>query len=181
MATLFPTSPTAGQLYPLNGVLYTYDSAKGWLKTSNTLDSILIKNTADPSKSAKLDCSSITAGTTRTITIPNKTGTMALEIEPITISTAGNQTLELNKQYLIASTTTAGSVLTLPSGTSNKDSIKFKTTVSGFNDTTNVLIKGTINGTANETYVLNKSFKITVFEWCVESGTWILGGFDSGY
>jgi VCBS repeat-containing protein len=181
MATLFPTSPTAGQLYPLNGILYTYDSAKGWLKTSNTLDTTLIKNLADPTKSVKLDCSNVTTGTTRTITMPNKNGTMALDIEPVTIATSGNLTLDLNKQYLITSTATATSVLTLPAGTSNKDIIKFKTTVTGFNDTTNVLIKGTINGTANETYVLNKSFKITVFEWCVESGTWILGGFDSGY
>ena len=35
MASLFPSTPTSGDIVEVNGYTYVYDSTKGWIKTSN--------------------------------------------------------------------------------------------------------------------------------------------------
>lgn len=183
MASLFPTSPVNGQIAIVNNITYSYDSTKGWLKSSKILDSTPIINITDNTKIVKVDVSGNTTGisgtlktnftTAKTLNLPDKNGELAVAPSIVTLNTSSNITLGCNVIYEVITPTVANSLLTLPSGTKTGDTIQILIACTGFNSATTFVIGGNINGNATETVINDKSFVEYKFVWSQTLATWI--------
>lgn len=191
MASLFPSPATTGQTTKINGVTYTYDSTKGWLKTGNISDNTIINNTVDITKQLGLDISGNTTGikgtlktnftTAKTLNFPDKAGTLAISPNVVVLSVNGNQTLVENTIYEVTNLAVVGSVLTLPTTASVTGvCIQILVAVTGFDDSHTFLISGTINGGTN-TIINNRSFVEYKFYYSASTSNWILASTNSGY
>jgi hypothetical protein len=99
-----------------------------------------IINDADVSKELAFDVSGVTTGTTRTLTVPDKSGTIAttsdLPDDYTVVTTAGNLA---NGDRAAADTTSAAFTLTLPASPANGDTI-YVLDYAGTFDTNNLTI-----------------------------------------
>lgn len=167
------------KLLPTGDILGTTDTQN--ISNKTMLDgTTYIANTTDTTKKVKFDTSGITTATTRTLTIPDRTGTIAISPSVATISTAGNITLQSNTLYEINNLAVKDSVLTLPSGTKTGDCIEFIVSCSGFSDSVTCIIAGVISNASNNV-IVNRSYANFKFIWSASMSSWFLNTGGIGY
>lgn len=169
----------SGKTLPNGTIVGTSDTQSLTNKTlSDTTTTIM--NATDNTKLVKFDVSGVSTSATRTLAVQDKSGTIALSPTVSAITANGNITLNTNYFYDVSSTTPAGSVLTLPSGAKTGDTIEFIVSCNDYNDSTNLIISGTINGASN-TVIVNRSYIYFKFIWSVNNSTWILSIGQQGF
>jgi hypothetical protein len=101
-----------------NGIMLTWNGT-AWVSASEVSDTaFVLKDNADPTKKAVFDLSSLTTGTTRTYTLPNVTGTVALLSGTQTFSgtTTFSDTFSLSGATVNLGTATAASTVNVGTG-----------------------------------------------------------------
>ena len=101
----------------------TWDKTKAILKVGNSDGKVTIADQASPTKKFNFDASGVTAGQTRSLSVPDASGVLALTTDAPASHTHGNLTNDGkvgSTSGLPLVTTTAGAVTTLALGTANQ-------------------------------------------------------------